>query len=244
MPPGIPSRVPVASAAALDSLLADLGARLQRGGQLEAAERRRRCATGFPEIDRLLGGGIPRGRLCEIAGPASSGRTSLALGLLACATRGGECAAWIDAADAFDPASAEAAGADLERVLWVRAPKRRDALRSAERLLQTDGFALVAFDVDREALPATAALRLARLAAGTDAALVLLAAARCAGPSAELALELEPAAARFTGTPALLEGLEARVRLARSRTAPAGRSVAVRLAASGTHGCAASGTDG
>lgn len=233
-----------ASAEALESLLVDLGARLRRGAQLEArgsagccaGERDRRCSTGVPALDRLLGGGLPRGHLCEIAGPPSSGRTSLALGLLAAATRAGECAAWIDCADALDPPSAAAAGGDLRRVLWVRASGRRDALRSTERLLQTDGFALVILDATgagrRETGPRWSGadgLRLARLAAGASATLVLLGEERCAGSSAAVALALEPGAVRFAGTPSLLEGLEVRVRLARHRTAPADRAIAVRL---------------
>jgi hypothetical protein len=224
----------------LESLLVDLGAQLRRGAQIEArgsagacaGERDRRCATGIPAVDRLLGGGLPRGRLCEIVGPPSSGRTSLALGLLAAATRAGECAAWVDCADALDPPSAAAAGADLDRVLWVRASGRRDALRSTERLLQTDGFAIVILDTTGAAQPRWSSadwLRLARLAAGASAALVLLGEERCAGSSAAIALALEPGAVRFAGTPSLLEGLEIRVRLARHRTAPADRAIAVRL---------------
>lgn len=226
---------PYGSASALDALLSDLGSRLRRGGQLEVErggrERARRCGTGFAEVDRLLGGGFPRGRMSEIAGPPSSGRTSLALGLLATVTGAGETAALVDRADAFDPASAEAAGVDLERVLWLRARDPGDALRCIERLLQTDGFALVVLDetTATTALPSTTALRLSRLTAGGDAALVLLGRERLAGPHAEIALELRPGAARFAGTPALLEELEIGVHLTRHRTAPAGRTVSLRL---------------
>jgi recombination protein RecA len=106
--------------------------------------------TGIPDLDRLLEGGFPHGRLSEIAGPLSSGRTSLALCLLARATRAGEMVAVVDAADAFDPASAQAAGARLDRVLWARAPGWREALRSAERLLEAHGFALVLLDLPSE----------------------------------------------------------------------------------------------
>jgi hypothetical protein len=78
--------------------------------------------TGVEEIDALTGG-LPRGGLTEICGPASSGRTSLLLSLMAVATARGEVCALVDAGDAFDPESAAAAGVDLKRLLWVRCGK-------------------------------------------------------------------------------------------------------------------------
>jgi hypothetical protein len=65
-------------------------------------------------------GGLPRGALTEIVGPSSSGRTSLMLSLLAQMTARQEVCALVDSSDAFDPHSAEAAGVDLKRLLWVR----------------------------------------------------------------------------------------------------------------------------
>lgn len=76
-------------------------------------------ATGIAALDELTGG-IPRGALSEICGPASSGRTSVLLALMARLTEGNEVCALVDASDSFDPSSAEAAGVDLQRVLWVR----------------------------------------------------------------------------------------------------------------------------
>ena len=155
------------------ALLRDLGPQLQLGPGRLAAEPPGRFATGIPDIDALLGGGFPRGHLSEIAGPPSSGRTSVALALLARATRAGEIAAVVDDADAFDPASAAAAGVRLECVLWVRAPRPREALRSTERLLEARGFDLVLLDLG--SAPAGAGFsRLARTAASTGTALVQL----------------------------------------------------------------------
>ena len=76
-------------------------------------------STGVSALDALTGG-LPRGALSEIAGPASSGRTGVMLAALAGATRHQEVCALVDASDSFDPASAAAAGVDLERLLWVR----------------------------------------------------------------------------------------------------------------------------
>jgi RecA/RadA recombinase len=234
MPPPRPiSPVPV-DASRLERLLRDLRPQVRRGAL--PALPPPRCPTGIPAIDGLLGGGFPCGHLSEVAGATSSGRTALALGLLAETTRAGEIAAVVDAADAFDAASAAAAGAALERVLWVRAPHVRAALRSVERLLEVRGFPLVLVDlVGREARDACSPpvwSRLARAAAGAQAALVLLVGRRLAGTSAELALEMEPRRACFVGTPALLEELEVQAVLARTRSGlggAAGRAASVRL---------------
>ena len=71
-------------------------------------------------VDAVLRGGLPRGQVSELAGPHSSGRTTMLLQLLAAATRGGEIAALIDTCDGLDVASAAAAGIDLNRLLWIR----------------------------------------------------------------------------------------------------------------------------
>ena len=76
--------------------------------------------TGVAQVDELLDGGLPVGAITELAGPESSGRTSLALSFLAGITRAGRVAAWVDVSDALHPESAAAAGIDLPRLLWVR----------------------------------------------------------------------------------------------------------------------------
>ena len=217
----------------LDMLVADLG--IQRGGDKASHSPPLLCPTGFPPIDQLLGGGFPCGSLSEITGPPSSGRTSLALTLLAETTRSGALAAVIDRADSFDPSSAANTGVDLDRVLWARAPAMREALRCAERLLQTEGFPLVLLDLiesnpsESRTIPRAAWIRLARLAAGTRSALILLSQERLAGPQAEITLAMQPAKAHFTGTPLLLEELEVRALLVRHRAAPIDRAASVRL---------------
>jgi hypothetical protein len=224
---------PASAPAAVARLLEDLGPRLRRGGL--PAEPRACLPTGNPEIDRLLGGGFPRGRLCEIAGPLSAGRTSLALSLLARATAAEEVCALVDAADGFDPSSAEVAGVTLERVLWARPLPGAisPALRRAERPLETRGFAFVLLDAagrERE-VARSAWTRLARAAVTSGSALVVLSGQRAAGPQAEVALELGGLRAHFAGTPPLLEALEIEAVLVRHRVAPPGRAVVLRLAA-------------
>ncbi len=76
--------------------------------------------TGVAAVDELLEGGLPVGAITEMIGPECSGRTSLALSLLARVTQSAKVCAWIDVADVFNPESAAAAGVDLSRLLWVR----------------------------------------------------------------------------------------------------------------------------
>ena len=71
-------------------------------------------------LDARLGGGFPRGQMSEVVGARSSGRTSLLLQMLAAATARGELVALVDVLDMLDVASADAAGIDLERLLWIR----------------------------------------------------------------------------------------------------------------------------
>jgi hypothetical protein len=144
-------------------------------------------SSGIAAIDALTGG-LPRGCLTEICGPASSGRTTLLLAALAAATGRGEFCVVVDASDALDPQSAAAAGVDLERMLWVRcgenSPQRgteknnrksesrgthvRDThsaehrleqlLRATDMLLESGGFGLIALDLGD--LPLQAARRI------------------------------------------------------------------------------------
>lgn len=203
---------------------------LRTGSRLaeDLAEQARtpRLATGHAAVDHLLGGGFLRGRLSEITGPLSSGRTSLAVALAATATRAGEMVAWIDPSDALDPASLEAAGVVGEHLLWVRPTRPDDALRCAERLLLARGFALVVLDLDPsgyrdgQALHAArtgAWLRLTRCASASATALVLLGREPALGSFAALAVDLRVTRLRFAERPAWLEGLEARLALVRRR---------------------------
>jgi len=106
----------------LESLLRERGL----GRALPAADKPvyEPLPTGRPEIDRKLGGGLPRGAISEVLGPQSSGRTALVFSALARATQAGEVAAYVDSTDCLDPRSAEQAGIVLERLLWVRCDPR------------------------------------------------------------------------------------------------------------------------
>ena len=192
------------------------------------------CATGLEDLDRLLCGGFPRKGLSEIAGPISSGRTSLALAALAHATSAGEWAGWIEIGDAFDPPSAVAAGVVLERVLWVRAPDASKALAAAEQLLSAGGFGPLLLDLSpnptakrppRE-VATSAWPRLRRRSAESESALVVLNEVRSVGSFADLAFELRHARPHFEGDPALFTGLSGEIRIVRQRSGGGMREIA------------------
>jgi hypothetical protein len=109
-------------------------------------------SSGIAAMDALTGG-LPRGCLTEICGPASSGRTTSLLAALAAATRRGECCVLVDASDALDPRSAADAGIELDRLLWVRcgenSPEKslEQLLRATDLLLESGGFGLIALDL-------------------------------------------------------------------------------------------------
>ena len=84
-----------------------------------AQQRPRLHPIGNARLDDLLGGGLPLGSVCELTGPDGSGRSSIALSLLANASREGACA-YIDVSDTLSPQSAAAAGVELANLLWVR----------------------------------------------------------------------------------------------------------------------------
>jgi recombination protein RecA len=94
-------------------------ASITSASRLEIRPAPEMVTSGIPALDALTGG-LPRGCLTEICGPASSGRTTLLLAALAAATRRGEYCAVIDASDALDPNSLAAAGIDLDHLLWIR----------------------------------------------------------------------------------------------------------------------------
>lgn len=130
-------------------------------------------ATGFPELDRILGGGFRRGTIGTLEGPPSSGRSALAARLLAAATRRGLGA--LIGLELFPPALA-AAGVRLERLLIVPARDPLGAARAADIVLRSQAFGVVVVP----ALPsgrgtgAATWTRLASLAHRANALLVAL----------------------------------------------------------------------
>jgi hypothetical protein len=170
------------------------------------------ASTGIDEADELLNGGLPVGAISEITGPASSGRTSLALAFLSKRTAEERVCAWVDTSDTFDPESAAANGVCLKQLLWVRCSdtplplsktnkknwtRLDQALRSTDLLLQAAGFAAIVLDLGDIApqhahrIPLATWFRFRQAADRTRCSLVVLGQATYAQSSAAVALACE-----------------------------------------------------
>ena len=210
-------------------LLLGLGAKLHRASDL-LARGQGRSSPSVPcfGLDQLLEGGLPRGRLVELAGRRSSGRFSIGLAALASVTSAGEPVALVDLDGHLDPRAASETGVNLELLLWVRPRRVKEALASAEMLLAA-GFPLVVADFGLSPrgaryLPDASWLRLARAASAQDSSLLLLTPWRMSGIASDAVLTSESSRPLWQGagkTPRLLAGLSSRLTLQKlARTTP------------------------
>jgi len=104
-------------------------------------------STGALSLDIALGGrGLPRGRIIEIFGPESSGKTTVALHAVANAQRQGGVAAFIDVEHALDPSWAKRIGVDLEALLVSQPTSAEEALKIAEMLIKSNAVDLIVID--------------------------------------------------------------------------------------------------
>ena len=104
-------------------------------------------STGALSLDLALGiGGVPRGRVVEIFGPESSGKTTLALHVVAEAQRNGGTAAFIDAEHALDPIYAKAIGVDIDELLISQPDTGEQALEIADMLIRSGAIDVVVID--------------------------------------------------------------------------------------------------
>jgi recombination protein RecA len=104
-------------------------------------------STGSLALDIALGGkGVPRGRIIEIYGAESSGKTTIALHTVASAQKAGGVAAYIDAEHALDPSWARRLGVDLENLLVSQPSHAEEALRIAELLVKSNAVDIIVID--------------------------------------------------------------------------------------------------
>jgi len=104
-------------------------------------------STGSLELDIALGvGGIPRGRIIEIFGPESSGKTTVALHIIAEAQKAGGSAAFIDAEHALDPLYASKLGVDIDNLLVSQPDTGEQALEIAEALVRSGAIDVIVVD--------------------------------------------------------------------------------------------------
>ncbi len=104
-------------------------------------------STGSPSLDLALGvGGLPRGRIIEIFGPEASGKSTLALEVIASAQKKGGNVAFIDAEHALDPDYAKKIGVDIKKIIISQPDSGEDALNLVERLVKSGLFDVIVVD--------------------------------------------------------------------------------------------------
>jgi recombination protein RecA len=135
----------------LDNALAQIEKAFGRGSIMKLSEASSMEVSGIPSgalsLDMALGGmGFPRGRIIELFGPESSGKTTLALHAVASAQKEGGIAAFIDAEHALDPAWAKRIGVNLEELLVSQPSTGEEALQIAEMLIKSNAVDIIVVD--------------------------------------------------------------------------------------------------
>lgn len=102
--------------------------------------------TGSLSLDIALGGGVPKGRIIEVYGPESSGKTTLTLHMISEIQKSGGMAAFIDAEHALDPEYAKRIGVDLENLLVSQPDSGEQALEIAETLVRSNAVDIIVID--------------------------------------------------------------------------------------------------
>jgi recombination protein RecA len=136
---------------AIDAAVSQIERQFGKGSIMRMGDEEPRkvdsISTGALALDLALGiGGVPKGRVIEIFGPESSGKTTLALHIIAEAQRAGGLAAFIDAEHALDPAYAAAIGVDLENLYFSQPDNGEQALEIADTLVRSGALDLVVVD--------------------------------------------------------------------------------------------------
>ncbi len=136
---------------AVDAAILAIEKQFGRGSimKLGSAERQQvdSIPTGSIALDLALGvGGIPRGRICEVFGPESSGKTTLCQHVIAEAQRRGGIAAFIDVEHALDPGYARACGVNVDELLVSQPDTGEQALEITETLIRSGGVDIVVLD--------------------------------------------------------------------------------------------------
>ena len=137
---------------ALDIAMAQIERQFGKGAIMKLGEASSRLSvevipTGSIALDLALGvGGIPRGRVIEIFGPESSGKTTVALHVIAEAQKAGGAAAFIDAEHALDPLYAKKLGVDIDNLLVSQPDTGEQALEIAEALVRSGAIDVIVVD--------------------------------------------------------------------------------------------------
>ena len=136
---------------AIESALANIEKKFGKGSIMKMGERQVEqvgsISTTCLSLDAAIGvGGVPKGRIIEIYGPESSGKTTLALHVVAEAQRQGGIAAYIDAEHAMDPEYAEKLGVDVDNLFISQPDSGEQALEIAETLVRSNSVDVIVID--------------------------------------------------------------------------------------------------
>ena len=136
---------------ALDAALAQIERQFGKGSVMRLGDENRApmefIPTGSIALDVALGiGGLPRGRVIEIYGPESSGKTTVALHAIANSQRSGDICAFIDAEHALDPEYAKKLGVDIDALLVSQPDTGEQALEIADMLIRSGAIGLIVID--------------------------------------------------------------------------------------------------
>ena len=136
---------------ALESALAQIERSFGKGSIMKLGQREvmdvEAVSTGSLGLDIALGiGGLPKGRICEIYGPESSGKTTLALHVIAEEQRSGGICAFVDAEHALDPSYAKKLGVDIDELLISQPDTGEQALEITETLVRSGAVSVVVVD--------------------------------------------------------------------------------------------------
>jgi recombination protein RecA len=136
---------------ALDMALAQVEKQFGKGAIMRMGEKAtmniEAIATGALSLDLALGiGGLPRGRITEIYGPESSGKSTLAMHVVSEAQRNGGVCAYIDAEHAMDPVYAKAIGVDIDQLLISQPDTGEQALEIADMLVRSGALDVIVID--------------------------------------------------------------------------------------------------
>ena len=139
-----------AKQAAIQTALSQISKNFGQGAVMKLGEVKNlvieRIPTGALSLDIALGGGVPRGRVVEIFGPESSGKTTVCLHIIAEAQKGGGQCAFIDAEHALDPEYAKKIGVDTDNLLISQPDSGEQALAIVETLVNSNALDVIVID--------------------------------------------------------------------------------------------------
>jgi recombination protein RecA len=206
-------------------------------------------STGFPALDRALGiGGLPKGQMCEIVGPVTSGKTTLALKFLAQVQAGGGQVGYVDQALYFDPDYAHRCGVDLSRLLVGKTHDLGEALAMTEALARNGSLSALVFDaldllwtdpITESYLAATLSRLPTFLSRFRTILLVLHESPTDNSPALSTlahtaAVRLQVVRDRWLSNHGGIRGYEARVKVLKNRFGPSGSTVKLEIEFNGT----------